>query len=287
MIASISTTLVWSALVLFASGTLAYSRKAERVGRIVVALGWVVFGVFWATKVEYFLYAQDSVIEGALAAVALPIGIYAGYITYRDSPPALFTLARAATVMGSIYLLVAEVDFVRRWAIEAVTIKTVWVVERLFGHELLIQEGPVYGYQSGIAAPNAPGGLLLTHIELVCTGLGSIAIAVGLIAVLDEPLRKRLAGAFVATVFIYALNVVRTVFITSAYVGQWFPFYEARILSFTGYQDPRVASFFIADKVIAQSLSVAVLLAMFAVMVRVFPSFYALVDELRTLAPSK
>ena len=280
--ALLSPIVIWTSLVLLGLGGFLSSSRPYK-SRIFLSVGWLTFGLYWATMAPHYLYAQDSIIEASLCVIALPVSTYAGWISYTQGLDAIATVGKGIATMGLIYFPVEQTEFLRRPLMEVVAVKTVWAVESVFDHNLVIQEGPIYGYQTGIAAPNAPGGLLLTHIELACTGLGSIAIIVGLISVLDEPVLHRVLAASVATAVIYILNVVRTVFITSAYVGQWFQFFVSEVLTFTGYSDPRVTSFFIADKVISQSLSVLVLLGLFWIGLRIFPSLSILLNDILTV----
>ena len=81
---------------------------------------------------------------------------------------------------------------------------------------------------------------------------------------------------------IYALNLARNVFIATAYGYQWFPYGESLIVSVTGKYEG-YASFFWADKVISQSLSVVVLVAILLAVLRFLPELTDLLDEVLEL----
>jgi len=270
---AITDAVAWIVVAAFLAGWALESRG--RFGRAVGAGAWGVFGVFWLLLIPRFAFAMRSPIEGALAVLAVPACAYAGYLLWsgRDS---LFTLTHAVAVMGVIYLPFETVPILRETAVEAVASQTHAVITWI-GYDVTLTEGP-NGYQSGLVFTSA-GHTYATHIVLACTGLGSMTVFAGLIAALEAPLVRKLQAAAAAVGIIYVLNIVRNVFIAVAFGDQWFQVFVAEISALVGYTDPGLVSYFIADRVIAQSMSVVALVAIAFVVVRIVPELLDLLEE--------
>ena len=252
-------------------------RSRERtLSRALAAAGWVGFAAFWLLLVPRFALVMKSPIETVLSALAVPASLYAGYLLWHGRER-LFTLTRAVAIMGLVYLPFTTVPGIDRWAIEAVAAQTAWTI-RALGYDVALRAGPDHGYQSALVFTTG-GETFVTHIVLACTGLGSIAIFAGLIASLDAPLGRKLRALSLAVVVIYLLNVVRNVFIAVAFGRQWFQVFVDPIMAVTGYTQPGLVSFFIADRVLSQSASVVALVLITYLVVRTVPELLALVEE--------
>jgi len=269
----ITDAVAWIVVAAFLAGWALESRG--KIGRAVGATAWVAFGGFWLLLVPRFAFVMRSPIEGALAVIAVPACAYAGYLLWsgRDS---LFTLTRAVAVMGLIYLPFETIAVLRETAVETVASQTYAVITWL-GYDVVLTAGP-NGYRSGLEFTHA-GHTYATHIVLACTGLGSMTIFAGLIAALEAPLTRKLQAAAAAVGIIYVLNIVRNVFIAVAFGNQWFQVFVAEISALVGYTDPGLVSYFIADRVIAQSMSVVALVAIAFLVVRIVPELLDLLEE--------
>lgn len=245
---------------------------ARRAG----AVTWTVFGVFWLTLVHYYVFEQRSVVEGFLSIAALPACIYVGYLLYRGRD-SLFVLSRSILFMGLIFLPFDSIPFLRQWIIETVTVHTDWLMG-LFGYDPVVTEGPLFGYRSQYEF-TTDGHRYVTYIEIVCSGIGSIAIFGGLAAAVKAPLRRKLKALAVVVPVVYALNILRNAFIAVAFGKQWMQFFVPRVQSMAGYDDPGMVSFFLADRVISQGLSVVVLVALALVIARMLPELFVVVDD--------
>jgi archaeosortase A (PGF-CTERM-specific) len=60
------------------------------------------------------------------------------------------------------------------------------------------------------------------EIILACTAIQSIAIFAGLTLGINAPLQRKLKALFLSVLPIYGLNILRNMFVVSAYYGQWF-----------------------------------------------------------------
>jgi archaeosortase A (PGF-CTERM-specific) len=120
---------------------------------------------------------------------------------------------------------------------------------------------------------------LTVSVVLACTGLGSIAIFAGLIAAVKAPFRRKLRGLVIVVPIIYALNLLRTTFITIVFGQQYMQWFVNEILFLFGSSDPYMVSFFISDRIISQLLAVAVLVAITYLVVREIPELLTVVED--------
>jgi len=248
----------------------------DRLGRTVGTVGWGAFGLFWLLLVSRFAFVMRSPIETVLSILAVPASLYAGYRLHAGRE-ALFTLTRAVAVMGLVYLPFETIPLLREVAVETVA-RQAYLGITWLGYDVALTEGPAYGYQSGLEFVS-DGHTYSTHIVLACTGLGSMTIFAGLIAAVEAPLSRKLKAAAAAIGIIYVLNIARNVFIAVAFGNQWFQVLVGPISGLVGYGDPGLVSFFIADRVISQGLSLLALAAIAILVARIVPELLAVLEE--------
>lgn len=265
----------WSAIALFLAAW-ALEARARHLARVVGAVGSIVFAALWLLLIPHYAFEVNAPIEAVLAAFAVPGSLYAGYHLYAGRNSVL-TLTRAVAIMGLLYLPFETVPALRRGLVEAVAYQT-YVTIQAVGYDPTLTVAPENGYLSSITFLTG-GHQYRTFIVLGCTGLGSITIFTGLIAALDAPMGQKLRAIGLAAAVIYVLNIVRNVFIAVAFGDQWFRLLEGPIMTVAGYTDPGLVSFFIADRVIAQSLSVVALVGITYVVVRTVPELLSLLEE--------
>jgi archaeosortase A (PGF-CTERM-specific) len=80
---------------------------------------------------------------------------------------------------------------------------------------------------------------------------------------------------------IYALNIVRVAFITIAYGRQWFrdPALNGVVLTLFGSTEEHMVPYFVSDRIIAQGLSVVVLVAITLGLLRLLPELTTVLRE--------
>lgn len=275
---AVTDAVAWLVIGLFVSGWLLTRLSvSQRVVRVVAATAWGAFALFWLLLVPRFAFVMRSPIETVLSVLAVPACLYAGLLLWngRDS---LFTLSHAVAVMGVIYLPFETIPVLRQSLIETVAAQTYWIIA-LMGYDLTLTTGPDYGYASALVFTGVDGHQYVTHIVLACTGIGSISIFAGLLAAVEAPLSRKLHGISLAIVVIYVLNLIRNVFIAVAFGDQWFQIFIGPVMLLTGYTDPGLVSFFIADRVISQSLSVVALVGVTWLVVRRVPELLSVIEE--------
>jgi len=273
----LTTVLAWISVVAFLAGVLAH-RRDERLGRYLTAGAWAVFGVFWGTLIPHFWYAKASFIEAGLAAIAIPACIYTGYLLLsgRDS---LIVLSRAVAIMGVLYLPATTLDALFEPLIEIVTLQAKWGIE-LLGYQPTVVENEA-GVRSILLFNPGTEAARSTEILLACTGLGSMSILAGLILAVDASPDRKAKALAVSVPVIWVLNFVRNVFIAAAFGGQWFQVFVPQVIGVFGATgtSPELASYYIADKVLAQSASVVALVGILLLVLRFVPELKSVVVD--------
>jgi archaeosortase A (PGF-CTERM-specific) len=266
--------LLWTAIGLFLLGMVFDDRA-----RLLSAVGWVFFGTFWLARLPIYLQTNSG-IKIVLSILALPLSAYVGYQIFSNERDTLLTLSRAVAAMGLVYLPFGLIGPLNTALIEHTAAQTNRILSLLsINAELVHREGV---HNLFVVTNPATGEEYRTYIILACTGIGSMSIFAGLISAIDAPLRRKMMAFAVTIPVIYALNLVRNVFIATAYGYQWFPYAEELITGMTGKYEG-YASFFWADKVISQGLSVVVLVAILFAVIRFLPELTELLDEVLDL----
>lgn len=270
--------LAWITVAVFVAGAMAQWRDRDTVARYVFAVAFGVFGVFWLALVPHFAFTQKSIVEGLLSAAAVPASLYTGYLIY-DGRDSLMVLGRAIAVMGLIYLPANVVVAIERPLIEAATVQADLLMNALGYHPEVIQ-GTENPYRSMFVIDSGyyhkP---FFTEVLLACTGIGSITIFAGLISAIDAPIGRKLLALGVVVPIIWTLNVIRVAFITLAFSYQWFQVFIDEVMWLFGTPYPTKVSYYVADRVIAQSLSVVALIAIAWIIVKIVPEVLTVFED--------
>lgn len=289
--------LAWLVLGAFLATTvLELTDRRERARRAGVA-AWGLFGVFWFSLIYHFAVVQRSVIEGAGTLVAVPASFYVAYLLWsgRDS---LFVLSRAILLMGVVFFPFESIPVLRQFLVETVTDQTALLIslvgsspDLVTGYETVVDGQSVVAYDGYIVGEKehlyhntfvfADGESPIFYtIVIACTGIGSMAIFVGLIAAVEAPLRRKLRAFAVSIPVIYALNLGRNVMIAVGFGEQRFQLFPDVIMSVFGLTDPRQVSYIVIDRIVAQSLSVVALVGITYLVVRELPEVLTVVEDL-------
>jgi archaeosortase A (PGF-CTERM-specific) len=289
----LSDAFAWAVVMAFGVGLLAATRS-RGVGRRITAGAWALFGLFWLSLFPHFAFEQKSYIEGALALVALPACVYAGWLLLRGRD-SLFVLSRAVAVMGLIYLPFETVPAFTAFGVavpapKSVLIETVaaqtGVLINALGYDPAVMRGP-QGYRNTYQFVTDGGHRLRFSVVLACTGLGSMTIFGGLIAAVDAPLRRKLRALAAAVPVIYALNLLRTTFIGVVFGNQYMHVFVDEVLFLFGATDPYRVSFFLSDRVISQGLALVALVGITYLVVRELPELLTVVDDVLYVATGR
>lgn len=259
---------------------------ADRRGaRPVAVLGWAIFALFWLTTIHQFVVVQKSIIEGFGVVVAIPAALYAGYLLAegRDS---LFVMTRAIGLMGVVYLPFVAIDPLSLWITEVVTRQTESLMA-LLGQtnpaDFQVVNGAQFGGPEGrntflFQIPEDNHQIYYT-ILVACTGVGSMAIFVGGILAVSAPWDRKLRALAVSVPVIYLLNLVRNVFIALSFGQQRFHIAPELVMTLFAEEDPYHVSYWIADRILAQSASVLALIAITYLVVRELPEVLIILED--------
>ena len=294
---SFSAPLGWITVTLFLIGTAAewYDREYARP---VMVVAWALFGLFWLTLIPYFVLEQKSIVEGVGSIIAVPLSFYVA-ILLRRGRDSLFTFSRAIAVMGLVYVPFVTVPVLRQTLIEVVTDQTA-VLMSLVGFDPAVASGmqavgpdgtvyditgKVYPYESTFVfdathVPWIEQSVVTYTIAIACTGIGSMAIFVGLIAAVRAPLDRKVRALAVSIPVIYALNLVRNVFIGVTFGKQMTNFFPEIVMGLFSLEHMWQVSYMISDRIVAQSLSVVALVVITWLVVRELPEVLTVIEDL-------
>jgi archaeosortase A (PGF-CTERM-specific) len=277
--------LAWIVVGLFLIGALLDRRGSDRARTATVA-AWIVFALFWAALVPHFAFVQKSFVEGFLSLAGVPASLYVAWLLH-DGRDSLLVLSRAVAVMGVVYLPFETIPAIavgglalpspRHVLISWTTGQTRWAME-LLGYAPTVVEGD-QGFRNTFKFVTDGGHVILFSIILACTGLGSIAIFVGLIAAVDAPLGRKFRALAVAVPIIYVLNIARTTFIGLMFGKQYMQWFVDEVLFLFGGTDPYKVSFYLSDRVISQVLAVVALVGITFLVVRELPELLTIVED--------
>lgn len=274
--------LAWLSILTFTvGGFLAW--RDHGTARPVTVLAWVVFSVFWLSVLHHFALVQKSFIEGIGCLVAVPASIYAGFLLARGRD-SLFVLSRAIAAMGLIFVPFETIPVLQEFLIETVTQQTAFLMTLLGTDPTVVSgaqipSGSYPDYQSTFWFVDETGHTITYTILIACTGVGSMAIFGGLIAATAAPLSRKLRALAVSIPVIYGLNLLRNVLIGLGFGLQKFHLFPDLVMTLFGAEDPYKVSYFIVDRVLAQSLSVVALVGITWVVVHELPEVMVVVED--------
>lgn len=282
LVLPVTDALAWVIIVGFVAGYVADWRGARELARRVTAGAWGVFAVFWFLLIQHFAFVHRSIVETLLLFVAVPACLYVGWLLYRGRD-SLLLLSRAVAFMSIIYLPFMTSAWARGLLIEVVAQQSYFVMDALGFDRIRLVEGDAE--MGGVLLntfANDVEGVRDTRVVFACTGIESMAMFGGLVAAVKAPLRRKALGVFAAVAIIWILNIGRNVFIAAANAYQWFAisWLEGPVMAAFGLSDPTRVSFFVADRVISQSLAVVALIGILWLVARWVPEILDVVEEL-------
>lgn len=261
------------AIALFAAAGGAAIVDRRDLERTLSTTAWVALVGLWLVMLPYFAFDAVSPLQTAGVALAIPLCVWAGLVRWRGRQR-LVVIGNAIAIAGAIYLPVSTLEATRAVLIETVAAHTHWMMG-LLGHQPGIVTHEAMGYASQFDFDGHT-----THIVMACTGLGSIAVFAGAILAVEGRPGRKLAATVLIAVIIYVLNLVRNTFVGLATPFGWFdvePFLT--ISSLFGVEAFR-NSYFAAHTLLAQPLSLLVVLGLAVVALRLVPGLFAIFDEI-------
>lgn len=291
-----STPLGWGAIALFLLGA-ALEYYDREYARPMVAVAWVLFGVFWLSLVHHFIFVQRSVIESLGSILAIPLALYLAVLLWRGRD-SLFVLSRAIAIMGIVYFSVIAIPAIHQTLIEVVTQQTAFLMglvgfqpDVISGTQLTIADGTTLEIAkksnpfrstfvfdaSDVAYMEQP--VITYTIVTACTGIGSMAIFIGLILAVRAPIERKLRALAVSIPVIYVLNLFRNVFIGITFGEQMTNFFPELVMGLFSLESQWQVSYIISDRIIAQGLSVVALVVIMWLVVRELPEVLSIIED--------
>lgn len=259
-------------IALFALAGLAAWNGRRDLERTLSTAAWGSLVALWLVMLPYFALDAVSPLQTAGVALAIPLSLWTGLVRWRGRD-GLVVIGNAIAIAGAIYVPISSYGPTRQWLIETVAVHT---------HELM----GILGYEPGIVPDNQVGYASMfdfdghtTYIVMACTGLGSIAVFAGAILAVDGRPRRKIAATLLIAATIYILNLFRNVFVGLATPHGWFdvePFLS--VSSVFGIEAIR-NSYFVSHTLLAQPVSLVVVLVLALVAVRLVPGLFSIFDE--------
>jgi archaeosortase A (PGF-CTERM-specific) len=107
-----------------------------------------------------------------------------------------------------------------------------------------------------------------------------MAVFAGLNAAVEAPLGRKLRAMAVSLPVIYVLNLFRNVFIAVTFGEQYLHVFPDTVLALFASDQAPMVSYFVADRILAQSLSVVALVGVTYLVVRELPEILAVIEDL-------
>ena len=193
--------------------------------RAVGALGWMFFIVYCAYELSYYL-TKGEYFEGSAAFLFFAYTVLLtalmlkpdSMLRDKDEEDLLFTITRISLITAVFYFPFSEIivngrPILGELLIYATTKITAYVLD-------LFNVGIFTVYPAHIYSSQNP--LLGITIILDCTAIQSMVLFTGLAFGVNAPWESKLKAFAASVPTIYALNIVRNVFVTAAYFEQWF-----------------------------------------------------------------
>lgn len=258
---------------------LARRRDYSDLARTSALVGWSAFAGFWAITAAAYL-VDSRYILGSVSLVTAGLSGY-GIRLSADRLEPHASLTTVFVVMGLLFVPYQFLDPVFTFVVQAVTTHTAVLLSSL-GFEPVIVEGSA-GPATAILFESHPW--IVYNIVSAYTGFGAIALFVGLFAVGGRSPKGRIVGALGVGTLIYALNLLRTVVVGGSIPSEIFAGTELLITPLFGADRAALVSFSFAY-VVAQTVFVAVLLAVYLGVARLYPEIHRQVDALGSSARS-
>ena len=216
--------------------------------------GWFLFGVSWLLKTQYYLQISDFY-NTTLMILAFALFSFMGLTILRSENDRVFISATSVALVSSLIYFTFAITPLKSSLIVHTTDMSIELAEFLgFNFER---------HSEDIISHNGK----YVQIILACTGIESMALFTGITLSTHAEIRRKLMAFLISVPVIYILNLLRNVFIVSAYGGEWF-----------GSAD---FSFYIAHHIISKILATLALIAISVGVFRLLPEFADLIFSIK------
>ncbi|MDN7023914.1 archaeosortase A [Methanoculleus sp. FWC-SCC1] len=241
---------------------LAFLIPNTRFRKYFAVVGWVSIVGFLFAELPYY-FSINNFMYPTIALLSLPF-LYVTLRALLREDSRVFQLSTIAAVAFLIYAPFAYVVPLGDWLIATVVGQTSWMLSSV-GY-------PVSHVTWNIISRNG----FQTEIILACTGIQSIAIMLGVAAGVKTTLRQKVLAFLLVFPTIYVLNILRNVFVVTAYTQQWFPY----LPEIAGNGELGYESFFWAHNVLCELGALILLIAIAYGLFMIIPGLGAFADDL-------
>jgi archaeosortase A (PGF-CTERM-specific) len=234
----------------------------KRQGRYVAAAGWVLFGLYWGLSTPFFYLEEHNIMYTVACLLAIPATCYGAYILVRYGRESLMVLTRCAAIASVFYFPFQYLPVLNHWLIDVTTQITFAIIKAL-GEPATLGNTPE---TFDIISLNGQ------HVQIIlaCTAIQSMAIFVGVVGAVRIEWKRWLTAFLISVPVIYLLNLVRNVFVISAFGNQWFQIMPDTVVGWTG-EPVTYTSFFWAHNVFAEAGSLIALVALSYAVMKLMP----------------
>ena len=221
--------------------------------RIVGCIAWITFSVEWLLKAPYYLSIADYY-NTCLVSLAFVFFAFLGLTILKAKRMDVFVDVTAFSALSALfYFPFALNEHLKRFLIGMVASHTVATANSL--------GLPFYMLDYNQIALNGK----MVEIILACTGIESMALFAGATLGIKAEASRKIKAFLVSVPVIYVLNILRNVFVLSAYGFSWFG----------------ENSFYIAHHVIAKILATIALILISLAVFRFLPELADLIYDLK------
>lgn len=242
------TIFIYLVLVLF---VLSFTNKKRKYAYR--ASGYALLGITGLVFLTPYLWTEyDSIVQSLFSIIGSILCFYVSIMVFLDKND-IEMITKMITVTVIIILISYNLNYIKEYLILRTAHDTVYVLD-ILGYETTVIE------KSGSVFINfVNSDILNTEIVMACTGIGTMSIFLGVIATLkDVNISQKIFISICTCSFIYILNIVRNVFIAGIYGGQHLQILPTIVENIFGRGDEWI-SYYLADKIISQPISAAVI----------------------------
>jgi len=203
------------AILLFFPGVLLHRRAIS-------ALGWLVFAVYPAFEAADYL-TRGEYFDASIAIVFLIFTVFFGVLILTprmagaEEERLVFTITKIALITAVFYFPFALLPALATALIALTTRLTVATLTLFKVGAYMVYPASIYSTSSAFHAVYKP-----IEIILACTAIQSMVLFTGLAFGVSAPWKRQFKAFLASVPTIYLLNLMRNVFVTAAYFGEWF-----------------------------------------------------------------
>ena len=240
--------------------------------KIAGALGWIFIAWYCFLEASDYI-AQGEHFDASLAFIFLAFSLLLAFLLVktREKEDLFFTITKIALITSIFYFPISEFSFLGDSLIY-ITAKITTTMLNFFNPGSVYMDYPPSFIYSTFTSFDV-------EIVLACTAIQSMVLFTGLVFGVNAPMRRKLKAFLVSVPVIYGLNIVRNVFVITAYFEQWFAYPSWQWLLQWFVRLPPTQSFDIAHGVLARIGAMIALIAIAYMVFVILPEALDVVED--------